>query len=80
MEVYWYRRENIMTSPQIEYGPSEWKIVGYSFENGQAIVQTVVCTRFDCQEWQNGQPIAPLLVRNKQGLRICPKCRCSYGA
>jgi hypothetical protein len=63
----------------IRYVPRGWVVAGYSPDNGQALVATECCTAFDCQGWDGDTPVAPKLVRNARGFRVCPKCGGSYG-
>ena len=56
------------------------EIVGYSPDNGQGITEMPeVCQLFDCQKWEGETPVAPVLVVNADGFKVCPRCKASYG-
>lgn len=52
---------------------------GVDPDSGQALVEVVGCTRFQCQKWCQGMPVVPHLVTNDEGFRVCPVCGGSYG-
>lgn len=50
-------------------------------DNDQFCGSNGQCCRTGCQEWIDGKPCYPELVRDdKYGFAICPKCGGSYGA
>ena len=56
------------------------KVIEISPDNGQGITERVgFCTCWECQRWDGEHPIAPALVTNDKGFRICSACGSSYG-
>lgn len=48
-------------------------------ENGQGMGWSDTCEKFECQKWESGVAVAPLLQPLK-GFWCCPGCRASYGS
>jgi hypothetical protein len=52
----------------------------YSEDNGQVITEPATsCTRWECLRWDGARPLAPVLVDDGRGFRVCSSCCSSHG-
>lgn len=56
------------------YIPYKWDLIGYSEDNGQAMIKSDCCTRYSCQIWNDSVAFAPKLLKTSEGSNYCPNC------
>jgi hypothetical protein len=57
----------------VPYKQSEF--LCYSEDNGQVITHpSTCCQRWECQRWVGGVSMAPELIVNSNGFRVCSSC------